>query len=103
MALLLLLPSFATSMLLYLGEAPSLYLAGMPRFNYPSYPAIVLLAASAIGVLVQFWLDRNRRWLAGLSAGLPLLACAVLSNVDAFGFMPRLYYHFYWNSGGYFG
>ena len=102
-ALLLLLPSFVTSVVLYMGEAPSLYLAGMPRFNYPSYPGVVLLAALGLSVFSQFWLDRDRRWLAGLSVGLPLLACVVLSNADAFGFMQHLYYHFYWNSGGYFG
>jgi hypothetical protein len=63
---------------------------------------VVLLAALAVETVARFWRARGSIGLARLSVALPLLACAVLGNIDAFGFMPHLYYHFYWNSGGYF-
>jgi hypothetical protein len=101
-ALLLLLASFAGSAFLYLGESPQLWLAAEPRFSYSSFPAIVLLAAFAVDSWRRHWSIRGRVWLARMGVALPLLACAVFSNIDAFGFMPYLYYHFYYNAGGYF-
>ncbi len=101
-ALLLLLASFAGSAFLYFGEAPGLWLAAEPRFSYSSYPAIVMLAAFAVDTLRRHWSSRGQIWAARLSVALPLLACVFLGNIDAFGFMPHLYFHFYYNVGGVF-
>jgi len=100
--LLLLMASFAGFAFLYFGEFPNLWLASEPRFSYSSYPAIVMLAAFAIDTLARHWSVRGQIWPARLSVALPLLACLALGNIDAFGFMPHLYFHFYYTAGGYF-
>ena len=98
-AVTLLLPSLGTFFFMHFGGS---YLASLSRFNYPCYPAIILLAAVAVGRGVDYWLARGQRVAAGLTAGLPIAAVAVLGNIDAFGFLPQLYYHFYWQTGGSF-
>jgi hypothetical protein len=98
-ALLLLVPSAAAFAVLYFGES---FLASYSRFNYAAYPAIVLLAAVGIERTVEHFQRRARPKVAGLALALPLLAYAVLVNLDAFGLLPQLYFHFYFSSGGSF-
>jgi hypothetical protein len=98
-AFLLLLPSLAGFAFLYFGGS---YLAGMPRFNYASYPAVILLAALALGKISESLQARGHARAAFWAMGLPLAACALLANLDAFGFMPHLYFHFYFSGGGNF-
>jgi len=99
-ALALLLPSAAGFAYLYFGQS---FLAAYSRFNYPAYLGVVLLAALAVGSASSYLLARRRRKMAVLALALPFLACAALANLDAFGFMPHLYFHFYFSSGGIFG
>jgi hypothetical protein len=98
-ALLLLIPSAAAFAVLYFGES---FLSSYSRFNYAAYPAIVLLAAVFIGRTVEYFQSRAQPKIAGLFLAVPLLTCAVLVNLDAFGLWPRLYFHFYFSSGGTF-
>jgi len=98
-ALLLLLPSVSTSAFFHFGQS---YLARFPRFSYAAYPGIVLLAAAAVGRSSEYFGTRGRRRLAWLLLTLPFVASAVLANLDAFGLMPHLYYHFYFTDGGFF-
>lgn len=98
-ALLLLLPTLATFAILHFGGC---YLSTLSRFNYPTFPAVVLLASMALDRLAANLRDTGRFLFARLSVALPLALCAAISNIDAFGFAPQLYYHFYWQSGGTF-
>ena len=98
-ALLLFLPSAAAFGVLYFGES---FLASYSRFNYASYPAVVLLAALAIGRTAEYFAHRHHPRSAACLLALPFLACAVLANIDAFGLMQRLYFHFYFSTGGTF-
>lgn len=98
-ALLLLLPSAAAFALLYFGES---FLASYCRFNYASYPGIVLLAALAVDRSSKNLKNRGSPRLACLILALPFALCVLLANIDAFGFMPHLYFHFYFSSGGFF-
>jgi hypothetical protein len=98
-ALLLLAPSAAGFAVLYFGQT---YLASFSRFNYTSYPGVVLLAALALGAAADSLSARGRPWAARSVVGLPILACALLANVDAFGCMPQLFFHFYYSAGGQF-
>jgi hypothetical protein len=97
--LLLLLPSFATFLTLHFAES---YLGMLPRFNFAAYLGVTLLAAGFLDRVTDYFRSREHRWLARFSLALPLSACAILGNIDAFGLRPDLYYHFYNNSGGNF-
>jgi len=98
-AFLLLLPSAATAAFFHFGQS---YLVQFPRFTYAAYPGVILLAAVAIGRASDYFQNRGQRRTARLLWAAPLVATAFLANADAFGFMTHLYYHFYFNSGGYF-
>lgn len=96
---LCLIPSLATFMVMHLGD---IWLGRLPRFNYAAYPAIYALAGGFIGRSEEALSRRcgpaaGRSCAAGLAA-----ACVALANVDAFGFLPHLYYYFYYSFGGHF-
>ncbi|MEN9663005.1 MAG: hypothetical protein RL324_1954 [Verrucomicrobiota bacterium] len=98
-ALLWLLPSFATFFVMHLGQS---YLGSLPRFNFVAYPGIYLLAAAFL-----VWIDRAAKtqgWpRAGVFGAYGLVGlCAVLANIDSLGLMSHLYYYFYYSSGGHF-
>lgn len=97
--LLLLLPSYAGFVFLYFGHS---FLSLLSRLNYPAFPAILFLAAFLLARAYLFLSARGRVWAARLALGLPLAVCLVIANLDAFGLLPQLYYHFYWSSGGHF-
>jgi hypothetical protein len=97
--MLLLLPAILGFAFFHYGAS---YLATLPRLNFVAYPAVYLLAA---GMLVEI-----RTYLA--QRGLPKVGMLVvwstlgfvffLSNIDAFGILPQMYYLVYYSSGGFF-
>ncbi len=93
-ALLLLVPPWVGFAFLYFGQN---YLSTESRFNFAAYSGVILLAASFLSAVAGYFNSRNHPWLARLSVALPLVICVVLSNLDAFGSMQHLYYHFYWS------
>ncbi len=99
LSMLLLLPAILGFAFFHYGAS---YLATLPRLNFVAYPAVYLLAA---GMLVEI-----RTYLA--QRGLPKVGMLVvwstlgfvffLSNIDAFGILPQMYYLVYYSSGGFF-
>ena len=97
--LMLLLPSFLSFLILHFAES---YLSMLPRFNFAAYLGVILLAAGFLDRVAAHFRSRQQFLAARLSLVLPLAACAIFNNLDAFGVRPDLYYHFYNNSGGNF-
>ena len=102
--LLLFAPSLAGVAFLCYGQATwaGERLASMPRFTYTAFPAIYLLAGSAIAALQAVFESQGRPHL-GRALTWTLLGGAIgLANVDVLLEWPQLYYWFYWGGGGHF-
>ena len=104
LVLLLFAPSLAGVAFLCYGQATwaGERLASMPRFTYPAFPAIYLLAGSAIATLQLALESRGRPRLGRLLTWILLGSAIALANVDVLLGWPQLYYWFYWGGGGHF-
>ena len=99
LTLLLVLPSLIHFAFLHYGGS---YLSSLPRFNYSAYPAIYLMAAGMLAEGREYLTQKGWPKLGSLSVWITLVLVFVLSNIDAFGILPQLYYMIYYSSGGYF-
>lgn len=93
---LLVLPSFASTTFLYLGQTP---LATLPRFSFAAFPAIYILCAVALWTGARKiglrWAGSRWKYAAAAVALCGIALHIVLVNADVFGH-PWLYFLFYY-------
>jgi hypothetical protein len=102
--LILLLPAYLGTTVLYLGGVPwgRILMGQLPRLSFGAYPSLYLAAAVALAALEAGLarLPLVLRWprlamVARAAPWLVLAAVVVIANIDAFGH-PETAYHFYW-------
>jgi len=104
LSFLLLLPSLISFAFLYYGGTKfgTYLMSSFARFNYSAYLGIYLLASGMLYEGRKCLSQKVWPWVGSMAIWIILVFVFVLSNIDAFGFLPQLYYYFYFTSGGYF-